>query len=39
MQLEDGQLNQVVKDFLKNGGKISSIEKSKYFIEVSKGNF
>ena len=39
LQLEDVQLNQVVKDFLKNGGKISSIEKSKYFIEVSKGNF
>lgn len=39
LQLEDGQLNQVVKDFLRNGGKISSIQKNKYFVEVSKGNF
>jgi len=37
--LEDGQLDKVVKDFIKNGGEIKSIKGNKYFIEVSKGNF
>lgn len=37
--LEDGQLDKVVKDFVKNGGEIKSAKGNKYFIEVSKGNF
>jgi hypothetical protein len=39
MTLEDGQLNKVLKDFIKNGGKIKEVIEKDYLIEVTMGSF
>ena len=39
MNLEDGQMNRVVKDFMKNGGKIKEVSGSDFLIEVTMGTF
>jgi len=39
MTLENGQLNRVIKDFVKNGGKIKQVIDDEYLIEVVMGSF
>jgi CRISPR/Cas system CSM-associated protein Csm2 small subunit len=39
MTLEDGQMNRVVKDFMKNGGKIKEVSGKEFLIEVTMGSF
>lgn len=39
MNLENGQMNKVVKDFMKNGGKISEVSGNEFLIEVTMGSF
>ena len=39
MNLENGQMNRVVKDFMKNGGKIAEVAGSEFLIEVTMGSF
>lgn len=39
MNLEDGQENRVVKDFMKNGGKIKEVRGKEFLIEVTMGSF
>lgn len=39
MTLEDGQLNRVVKDFIKNGGKIKEVIEREFLVEVTMGSF
>jgi hypothetical protein len=39
MTLENGQLNRVIKDFMKNGGKIKEVIDNEYLIEVTMGSF
>lgn len=39
MTLEDGQENRVVKDFMKNGGKIKEINGKEFLVEVTMGSF
>lgn len=39
IDIEDGDVKEVCKDFFENGGKIISKENKKYLIEVSTGTF
>lgn len=39
MTLEDGQENRVIKDFIKNGGKVREINGKEFLIEVTMGSF
>ena len=39
MVLEDGQMNRVTKDFLKNGGKIKEVSGKDFLVEVTMGSF
>lgn len=39
MTLEDGQMNRVVKDFMKNGGKVKEVSGKEFLIEVTMGSF
>jgi hypothetical protein len=39
MVLENGQENRVIKDFLKNGGKITEVNGKEFLIEVTMGSF
>lgn len=39
MTLEDGQMNRVVKDFIKNGGKVKEVSGKEFLIEVTMGSF
>lgn len=39
MNLEDGQMNKVVKDFIKNGGSIKEVAGDDFLIEVTMGSF
>ena len=39
MVLEDGQMNRVTKDFMKNGGKIKEVSDGNFLIEVTMGSF
>ena len=39
MNLEDGQMNKVVKDFMKNGGKIKEVSSGSFLVEVTMGSF
>jgi hypothetical protein len=39
MTLEDGQMNRVVKDFMKNGGKIKEVSGKEFLVEVTMGSF
>jgi hypothetical protein len=39
MTLEDGQMNKVVKDFIKNGGKIKEVSGNDFLVEVTMGTF
>ena len=39
MNLEDGQMNRVIKDFMKNGGKIKEVSDGNFLIEVTMGTF
>lgn len=39
MTLENGQENKVIKDFMKNGGKISEVHGNEFLVEVTMGSF
>jgi hypothetical protein len=39
MEVQEGELEQVAKDFKKNGGKISEVNGHTMLIEVTSGNF
>lgn len=39
MTLENGQEGRVIKDFMKNGGKISEVNGKEFLIEVTMGSF
>ena len=39
MALENGQEGRVVKDFMKNGGKIVEVNGKDFLIEVTMGSF
>jgi hypothetical protein len=39
MNLENGQMNRVLKDFMKNGGKIAEVSGKDFLIEVTMGSF
>lgn len=39
MTLEDGQENKVIKDFMKNGGKIKEVNGKEFLVEVTMGSF
>lgn len=39
MTLENGQLSKVIKDFIKNGGKIKEVIDNEYLVEVTMGSF
>jgi len=39
MTLENGQMGRVIKDFMKNGGKIAEVDGDNFLIEVTMGSF
>jgi hypothetical protein len=39
MSLENGQEGRVIKDFMKNGGKIVEVNGKEFLIEVTMGSF
>jgi hypothetical protein len=39
MTLENGQMGRVIKDFMKNGGKIAEVDGDNFLIEATMGSF